>query len=222
MSRKRNKLKLKLKICSVMMVFSFVGLAFMIKQRNTYLGVKVYYNQEDSKWAEIPYDTEESTIGTSGCGVIAMAMVLSTLKDRTIDPVELANYSIENGYCEGYTKRQFFSDIINEEKYKLGLTRVSGEETEVLKELLSDGKHMAIAIMKPGHFTKEGHYIVIYGVEEIDGENYFKIMDPNMDNENYGNDGQVLYNHKKNGKVKASEFIFKNECDEYWIYSKVY
>ena len=199
-----------------MMVFSFVGLAFMIKQRNTYLGVKVYYNQEDSKWAEIPYDTEESTIGTAGCGVAAMAMVLSTLKDRTIDPVELANYSIENGYCEGYTKRQFFSDIINEEKYKLGLTRVSGEETEVLKELLSDGKHMAIAIMKPGHFT------VIYGVEEIDGENYFKIMDPNMDNENYGNDGQVLYNHKKNGKVKASEFIFKNECDEYWIYSKVY
>lgn len=81
---------------------------------------------------------------------------------------------------------------------------------------------MAIAIMKPGHFTKEGHYIVIYGVEEIDGENYFKIMDPNMDNENYGNDGQVLYNHKKNGKVKASEFIFKNECDEYWIYSKAY
>ena len=76
MSRKRNKLKLKLKICSVMMVFSFVGLAFMMKQRNTYLGVKVYYNQEDSKWAEIPYDTEESTIGTSGCGVKAMAMVL--------------------------------------------------------------------------------------------------------------------------------------------------
>ena len=51
MSRKRNKLKLKLKICSVMMVFSFVGLAFMMKQRNTYFGVKVYYNQEDSKWA---------------------------------------------------------------------------------------------------------------------------------------------------------------------------
>ena len=110
-----------------MMVFSFVGLAFMMKQRNTYFGVKVYYNQEDSKWAEIPHDTEESTIGTSGCGVAAMAMVLSTLKDRTIDPVELANYSIENGYCEGYTKRQFFSDIINEEKYRLELTRVSGE-----------------------------------------------------------------------------------------------
>ena len=220
MSIKRNKLRLK--ICFVMMVFSFIGLAFMIKQSNTYFGFKVYYNQEDSKWAEIPYDTEESTIGTSGCGVTAMAMVLSTLKDSTIDPVELANYSMENGYCEGYTKRQFFSDIINEEKYRLELTRVLGEETEVLKDLLSDGKHMAIAIMKPGHFTKEGHYVVIYGIEEIDGENYFKIMDPNMDNDNYGDDGQVLYNHKKNGKVKASEFILKNECDEYWIYNKAY
>lgn len=220
MSIKRNRLKLK--ICSIMMVISLIGLTFMIKQSNTYFGLKVYYNQEDSKWSEIPYDTEESTIGTSGCGVTAMAMVLSSLKDSSIDPIELANYSIENGYCEGYTKRQFFSDIINEEKYSLELTRVRGEETEALKDLLSDGKHMAIAIMKPGHFTKEGHYIVLYGVEKMDGEDYFKIMDPNMDNENYGNDGQVLYGHNRNGKVKASELIFKNECDEYWIYSKAY
>ena len=81
---------------------------------------------------------------------------------------------------------------------------------------------MAVVSCGRGLWTTGGHYIVVYGVEEIDGENYFKIMDPNMDNDNYGNDGQVLYNHKKNGNVKASEFIFKNECDEYWIYSKAY
>lgn len=193
----------------------------MMKQSNTYIGSKVYYNQEDSKWAKIPYDSGEDTIGTSGCGVTAMAMVLSTLKNKSIDPIELANYSINNGYCAGYTKRQFFSDIINEEKYNLELTRTIGEDTETLKKLLSDGKNMAVAIMKPGYFTKEGHYIVVYGVEKIDGQDYFKVMDPNMDNENYGNDGQVLYSKNRTGKVKASELVFKNECDEYWIYSEV-
>lgn len=218
MGKKKNKMKLK--ICFIMMMISLLGFMIMNKGINTYLGFKVYYNQEDSKWSEIPYDTEESTIGTSGCGVAAMAMVLATMKDKSIDPVELAIYSMENGYCEGYTKRTFFNDIVKEEKYELELNRLLGYETEELKSLLRDGKHLAIAIMKPGHFTKEGHYVVLYGVEDINGEDYFKILDPHMDNENYGDDAQVIYNDNKNGRVKASEVILQNEADEYWIYSK--
>lgn len=231
-----KKDKLKLKVSFILMIFSLIGFIVTInknnislemmsycyqeKLNNTYSGKTVYYNQEDPKWADIPYNTYDSTIGTSGCGVTAMAMILATMKDKNINPIELANFSMENGYCEGYTTRQFFTDIVNKEEYSLNLTRLYGYETENLKNLLSDGKHMAIAIMKPGHFTKEGHYVVVYGFEEINGQDYFKVMDPHKDNDNYGNDGQVIYNDLKNGRVKASELLFQNESDEYWIYSK--
>lgn len=179
----------------------------------------VYYSQTDPRWASVPYKSGNDNIGNSGCGVTAMAIVQSTMRGNGVDPVELATYAINKGYCQGYTPRNFFAPVVQEERYKLNCIRIGKGGLETVKKLLSDGNHMAIAIMTPGHFTSGGHYITLYGVETINGYNYFDVMDPNQYNKNYTNDGTMIYNSSKDGFVKARTSIFANECDEYWVYS---
>lgn len=56
----------------------------------------VYYNQLDERYASQPYGTDN--IGGYGCGPTSMAIVVSSLTDDTVDPVEMARWSYENGY----------------------------------------------------------------------------------------------------------------------------
>ena len=56
----------------------------------------VYYNQLDKRYASKPYGTDD--IGTYGCGPTCMAMVVSSLTNETVDPVEMARWAYENGY----------------------------------------------------------------------------------------------------------------------------
>ena len=53
----------------------------------------VYYNQLDERYANKPYGTDD--IGGYGCGPTAMAMVVSSLTDDLVDPVEMAKWSYE-------------------------------------------------------------------------------------------------------------------------------
>lgn len=56
----------------------------------------VYYNQLDERYANKPYGTDD--IGGYGCGPTCMAMVVSSLTDDLVDPVEMAKWSYEHGY----------------------------------------------------------------------------------------------------------------------------
>ena len=55
----------------------------------------VYYNQLDERWADEPYGQDK--IGTHGCGPTSMSIVVSTLTGTNVDPVEMAQWSYENG-----------------------------------------------------------------------------------------------------------------------------
>lgn len=71
----------------------------------------VYYNQLDERYAGKAYGTDN--IGGYGCGPTAMAIVVSSLTDDMVDPVEMAEWSYNNGYynvfhidqCDGLTPR---------------------------------------------------------------------------------------------------------------------
>ena len=56
----------------------------------------VYYNQLDERYAGKAYGTDN--IGGYGCGPTAMAIVVSSLTDDMVDPVEMAEWSYNNGY----------------------------------------------------------------------------------------------------------------------------
>ncbi|MDZ7543020.1 hypothetical protein GNF83_17910, partial [Clostridium perfringens] len=159
-------------------------------------------------------------LGKTGCGVTAMAMIESTMKDRAITPIEMAEFSIENEYCNNNTEIEFFDNVVKDERYKLNLEKFNEDEILKVKRLVSDGKHIAVALMRQGDFTTEGHYLVLYGVETINGVNYFNTLDSNKDNKNYKNNGNIIYSNPKDEIIKVKSSLFLEQCIEYWVYSK--
>lgn len=124
-------------------------------------GIEVtYYNQMDERWADMMYGTS-STIGQAGCGPTSMAIVISTLTGESHDPVELSQWSVENGYrCEGNGS---YHSLIPAAALAYGLTCEGNLTEEGIVEALSSGK-LVVVIMSRGHFTKGGHFIVLRGI----------------------------------------------------------
>ena len=122
----------------------------------------VYYNQLDKRYAHKPYGTDD--IGTYGCGPTCMAMVVSSLTNETVDPVEMAHWAYENGYwC---SRSGSYHSLIPSAAKAWGLPVQGCGKTEGQRivDALSQGK-LVVAIMLKGHFTSSGHFIVLRGVE---------------------------------------------------------
>lgn len=130
-----------------------------------------YYSQLDEKWADVPYGTS-GTIGQSGCGPTAMAIVVSTLTGEVHDPAELARWSVENGYrCEGNGS---YHKLIPSASAAYGLSCEKNLTGQKIVDALSSGK-LVVVIMSRGHFTRGGHFIVLRGVT---GEGKILVADP--------------------------------------------
>ena len=134
----------------------------------TYEGIEldgvVYFNQLDARWANEMYGITD-TIGVAGCGPTALAIAISTLKGETVTPLEVANWSADNGYvCEG--SGSYISLIPNAaEHYGLTVEKLGKSSGTEIKKHLNDGK-LIIALMGRGHFTSSGHFIVLRGISE--------------------------------------------------------
>lgn len=142
---------------------------FVDKDRlQSYEGVDLdgltYFNQLDERWANEMYGKTD-TIGVAGCGPTALAIAISNLTGDETDPVEVAEWSYENGYvCEG--SGSYISLIPNAaEHFGLAVEKLGKSNADELAEHLEDGK-MIIAIMGAGHFTNSGHFIVLRGVTD--------------------------------------------------------
>ena len=134
---------------------SYTGVVFADRGREV-----VYYNQLDERWADVMYGTS-STIGQGGCGPTAMAIVISTLTGEAHDPVEMAQWSVENGYrCEGNGS---YHMLIPSAAAAYGLSCEKNLTAQGIVDALSSGK-LVVAIMSKGHFTKRGHFIVLRGM----------------------------------------------------------
>jgi hypothetical protein len=121
----------------------------------------VYFNQLDEKYANMPYGTDK--IGTHGCGPTSLAIVISSLTDRIVDPVEMAEWSVANGgWCEGSGS---YHSLIPTAVKTFGLNIESDVQSDPRKiiDALANGK-LVITIMSKGHFTNGGHFIVLRGV----------------------------------------------------------
>lgn len=123
----------------------------------------VYYNQLDERYANKPYGTDD--IGGYGCGPTCMAMVVSSLTDDLVDPVEMAKWSYEHGYwCSGSGSYHALIPAAAE-AWGLPVSGCTASEPQRITDALSSGK-MIVAIMSAGHFTSSGHFIVLRGVQD--------------------------------------------------------
>ena len=123
----------------------------------------VYYNQLDERYASQPYGTDN--IGGYGCGPTAMAIVVSSLTDDMVDPVEMGRWSYENGYwCKSSGSYHALIPAAAE-AWGLPVSGCTTSEPQRILDALADGK-LVVAIMSEGHFTTSGHFIVLRGVQD--------------------------------------------------------
>ncbi len=144
----------------------------------------ISYLQTDPKWKNHNYSAkgEKKTIGSSGCGVTAAAMVIATLKDKNITPVTTAEWSMAHGYkaLNQGTYYTYFVPQFNQYGIKckqLNSSNLYGKSsssahTEALNALKRGD--WVIAVMGKGHWTQSGHFILLYKYEN----GYIYVNDP--------------------------------------------
>lgn len=118
--------------------------------------------QNDTRWSKMPYGN--STIGRGGCGPTSMAMVVTGLTRSIVSPVEMAYLSAGNGYkvSEG-TRWDFFAFAAS--RYGLKVKQATPSNYGEMLEALKNGNPV-IASVGPGHFTSNGHFIVLVAIDQ--------------------------------------------------------
>lgn len=138
---------------------SFTGCERQGKQEQTDCDYLRPCHFPDGRWADEPYGQDK--IGTHGCGPTSMSIVVSTLTGTNVDPVEMAQWSYENGYyCPGGGS---YHSLIPKAAEHWGLSVDINLDGEDVADALAEGK-LVVAIMSKGHSTKSGHFIVLWGI----------------------------------------------------------
>ena len=132
----------------------------------------VYYHQSDERWGNMKYGSDK--ISTHGCGPTAMAMVVSSMTDTVMEPQDMAEWAVNNGYWARRSGSYHSIVIGTATAFGLQAESFSSRSTDDLLEELMSG-NLFVALMGPGHFTQSGHFIILRGVT-LSGE--ILIADP--------------------------------------------
>lgn len=140
-------------------------------QLGEYSGL-TYYSQIDKRWKNKMYSSvgnTAQTIGTSGCGPAAAAMVVSSIKGN-ITPDQMADLYMKYGYRSANQGTYWSAFKWTADVFDIGYSEYYKLDDAIAK--LKDN-HYIIASCNQGLFTYGGHFIVLVGVEG----NYIKIYD---------------------------------------------
>ena len=167
----------------------------------------VSYLQTDPRWKDLPYQVpgETATIGGSGCGPTAAAMLIETLTGKTFTPVDACRWSVAHGYkAKGQgTYYSYFApqfEAFGIKCWQLSWTNVyhnpASKVHDQALEYLKQGYYL-IALMKKGNWTSGGHFVVVWWA---DGK--IRINDP-----------ASTMDSRVNGDINT----FRNEAAYYWV-----
>ena len=133
----------------------------------------VYFNQAEEPWASQPYGSDD--IGGYGCGPTSMAMIIATLTDETMTPTTMAQWAVEHGHWAKGSGS--YHSLIQNTGAAFGLTvsPLKNLTADSLTQALASGQ-VCVALMREGHFTSGGHFIVLRGVT-LEGK--ILVADPN-------------------------------------------
>ena len=137
-------------------------------------GEMPYLYQTDTAWASEPY--AGGTVAKNGCGPTCVTMADVYLTGRAdLTPADMCARAEAGGwFYDGMTTWTYMTEGVAQ----LGLV---GEEQPadagVLRSLLAAGTPI-ICSMRPGDFTKSGHFILLAG---LDGDGDVIVRDPNSE-----------------------------------------
>ncbi len=129
--------------------------------------------QSDRRWGHEIYGDDK--IEVNGCGPTCLAMVVCGLSGTTkYNPLTVAKLAELNGYYVNGAGSAW--TLMSSGAELLGLTvhEVIFDKVHIRAEL--EAGRPIICIVGPGDFTTEGHFIVLY---DIDENNQVRIKDPN-------------------------------------------
>ena len=145
-----------------------------------------YFNQKDfeQEILENPLDGGSHKFSTSGCGVVAMATVISTFLKRNIEPTELSDVVFKTGSYTGDnngTYIEFIPDTLKE--YGLDAEIIKNTSNGRLKVLnaLKSGNALVMVNVRANdavepQFTLGGHFMILADLAP-NGDVY--VVDPN-------------------------------------------
>ncbi len=129
---------------------------------NNKMYIPVYYNQKDKRWKNIKYGF--STMGSSGCTPTSLAMAYTSILNKIVTPVEVADYLYyeTNEYNNDYVGSSGLAVIYASKKYGIKYTPLKTKKE--LENALIRGK-IVYAAMGSGKYatTKYNHAIILYG-----------------------------------------------------------
>lgn len=148
-----------------------------------------YYNQcTDSRWANKPYpyvSGGSNTVCASACGPASLAMVISTLGNKVLNPYEVGQL-VKSSHVSGGTAMSSAINIV--EDYGLKGSRVA---TSDIKKTLQDGGLVIMNANAASPFTAAGHFVVIRAISN-DGSKFY-VADPTDGNGNGSNRNKTEY-----------------------------
>lgn len=154
--------------------------------------------QTDSRWSDVEY--AGSTIELSGCGPTCLSMVYVALTgDTSQTPVTVAEMSTLYGFAVEDSGSSWELMTTGAEALGLQAEELSLSES-VIVEALENGQPI-IAVVGPGEFTDEGHFIVLAGITD---------------------DGQIIVhdpNSSDNTETLWDIDVFLSETKDLWAYT---
>ena len=124
----------------------------------------VYYSQYDVRWKNLPYG--DATIGQAGCGPTSMAMIISSLTDKTVDPIQMCNWSSSKGYYVpgAGTAWSFVPGAAS--NWGLPCRDMGKGNAQAVVSALSQGKLVIMSTGSGSYYQGDGHFLVLRGVDE--------------------------------------------------------
>lgn len=167
----------------------------------------VSYLQTDPRWKNKPYRVpgEAATIGSSGCGPTAAAMLIETITGKTYTPEDACAWSVAHGYkaLNQGTYYAYFTPQFAE--FGVGCQMLNWTNTygkpdhpnhEKVVEKLREG-YYAIALMNKGLWTSSGHFVVLWWQDDK-----VRINDPAS---------------TKAARVNGDIRTFRSQAKYYWL-----
>lgn len=128
--------------------------------------------QWDSRWGYFSYG--EGIVGISGCGPTCLSMVVVSLTGNAdATPAAIAEYAVKEGYYVPGVGTAWSLMKDGGSSWGVKAKELSLQKSKVFAAL--EAGQPIVCSMRPGDFTSEGHFIVLYATE--DGK--IKVNDPN-------------------------------------------
>ena len=185
-----------------------------------------YYNQGDSRWANIPYTSignYSQTMKSSGCGPTSAAMVVSSSKG-TILPTTMAQLFVDNRYRTAnngtaWAAFPFIADYFNFNEYRV-TSNFDTMTSYLRQDKDNDGQadYFVIASCGSGLWTSGGHYITL--VRDAGGT--ITVYDPYLYAGKFNTASRRPAGVVVSGNSAfVSEYSFRkySNVSQYWIFS---